>query len=102
MLEVVPRPQLIFYCFTPCAGLSISNQKLKVQVLLITGGKDWFLKFPRIEEYVTSGVVQEYASDLEIKFFADGTHLIQVREQIPGQVNEPSSSVSSIRWLVKN
>lgn len=42
---------------------------------------------------MTSGVVQEHASDLEIKFSADGTHLIQDRKRFPGPVNELVISV---------
>lgn len=50
------------------------------------GGKDYFLKFPGIEEYIKSGQVKDYVNDLEIKFLADGNHFIQ--EQFPDQVNQ--------------
>lgn len=50
------------------------------------GGKDYFLKFPGIEEYMKSGKMREYVGDLEVKMLADGTHFMQ--EQLPVQVNQ--------------
>ncbi|TXG47353.1 hypothetical protein EZV62_026647 [Acer yangbiense] len=65
---------------------TITNPKVEVPVLLIMGGKDYFLKFPGIEEYIKSGQVKDSVNDLEIKFLADGNHFIQ--EQFPDQVNQ--------------
>ncbi|KAH7545968.1 uncharacterized protein LOC107424812 [Ziziphus jujuba] len=64
----------------------ITNLKIEAPVLLVMGGKDYFLKFPGIEEYVKSGKMREYVGDLEVKFLADGTHFMQ--EQLPEQVNQ--------------
>jgi len=50
------------------------------------GGQDYFLKFPGIEDYLTSGKVRESMSDLEIKTLPEGTHFVQ--EQFPDQVNQ--------------
>ncbi|XP_043722447.1 bifunctional epoxide hydrolase 2-like [Telopea speciosissima] len=65
---------------------TITYPKVEVPVLLIMGGKDYFLKFPGINDYISSGKVNEYVPDLEITFLPEGTHFIQ--EQFPEQVNE--------------
>ncbi|KAF8411172.1 hypothetical protein HHK36_003715 [Tetracentron sinense] len=66
--------------------VTITNPKVEVPTLLIMGGKDYILKFPGIEDYITSGKVKEYVPDLEIVFLPEGTHFIQ--EQFPDQVNQ--------------
>ncbi|XVF27669.1 hypothetical protein REPUB_Repub14bG0128600 [Reevesia pubescens] len=74
----------------PYTGLreefTIENPKVEVPVLLIVGGKDYFLNFPGIEDYITSRKVRDYVSDLEIEFLPDGTHFMQ--EQFPDKVNQ--------------
>nr|DAD22948.1 TPA_asm: hypothetical protein HUJ06_024411 [Nelumbo nucifera] len=66
--------------------ITITDPKVEVPTLLIMGGKDYILKFPGLEEYITSGKVKDHVPDLEIKFFPEGTHFIQ--EQFPDQVNQ--------------
>ncbi|XP_010245307.1 PREDICTED: bifunctional epoxide hydrolase 2-like isoform X2 [Nelumbo nucifera] len=65
--------------------LSITDPKVEVPALLIMGEKDYVLKFPEMEEYIKSGKVKDYVTDLEITLMPEGTHFIQ--EQIPEQVN---------------
>lgn len=65
---------------------TIRNPKVQAPVLLVMGGQDYFLKFPGIEDYLTSGKVRERMSDLEIKTLPEGTHFVQ--EQFPDQVNQ--------------
>ncbi|KAJ6767129.1 BIFUNCTIONAL EPOXIDE HYDROLASE 2-LIKE [Salix purpurea] len=65
---------------------TIRNPVVKAPVLLIIGGQDYFLKFPGIEDYLTSGKVREYMSDLQIKTLPEGSHFVQ--EQFPDQVNQ--------------
>ncbi|KAJ6367700.1 hypothetical protein OIU78_000290 [Salix suchowensis] len=65
---------------------TIRNPEVKAPVLLIIGGQDYFLKFPGIENYLTSGKVREYMSDLQIKTLPEGSHFVQ--EQFPDQVNQ--------------
>ncbi|XP_031250818.1 bifunctional epoxide hydrolase 2-like [Pistacia vera] len=65
---------------------TVNNPKVEVPVLLIMGGKDYFIKFPGIEDYITSGEVNKYMDNLETRFVPDGNHFIQ--EQLPDQVNE--------------
>ncbi|KAK6264755.1 Alpha/beta hydrolase fold-1 - like 10 [Theobroma cacao] len=65
---------------------TIENPKVEVPVLLIVGGKDYFLKFPGIEDYITSEKVRDYVAELEIEFLPEGTHFMQ--EQFPDKVNQ--------------
>ncbi|KAM6550284.1 hypothetical protein CsatB_000092 [Cannabis sativa] len=65
----------------------ISNPRIEVPGMLIMGGKDYFLKFPGIEEHVKSEKLKDYhVGGLEIKFLEDGTHFMQ--EQFPNKVNQ--------------
>ncbi|KAK3002954.1 hypothetical protein RJ639_019757 [Escallonia herrerae] len=70
----------------PHGEITTTNPKLQVPVLLIMGGKDYFLKFPGIEDYITSGKVKECMPDMEMQLLPSGTHFIQ--EQLPEQVNQ--------------
>ncbi|KAK3018863.1 hypothetical protein RJ639_004428, partial [Escallonia herrerae] len=63
-----------------------NHPKLQVPVLLIMGGKDYFLKFPGIEDYITSGKVKECMPDMEMQLLPSGTHFIQ--EQLPEQMGK--------------
>lgn len=65
--------------------LGISNPKVEVPVLLIIGGKDYFLKFPGIEDYLKIEKMREFMTDLEVVDLAEGTHFMQ--EQFPAQLN---------------
>ncbi|KAJ6828606.1 putative AB hydrolase superfamily protein YfhM [Iris pallida] len=65
---------------------SITNPKVEVPTLLIMGEKDYFLKFPFMEDYIRSGKVMEYVPDLETIFLSEGCHFVQ--EQLPEQVNQ--------------
>ncbi|KAI4299358.1 hypothetical protein L6164_032825 [Bauhinia variegata] len=59
---------------------------VKVPAFLIMGGKDYFLKFPEVEDFIKSGKVKEFTPNLEITFIPEGTHFVQ--EQFPEQVNQ--------------
>ncbi|XP_054803894.1 uncharacterized protein LOC129307058 [Prosopis cineraria] len=59
---------------------------VKVPALVIFGEKDYFLKFPGIEDLIKSGKAKEYAPNLEMTFIPEGTHFVQ--EQFPEQVNQ--------------
>ncbi|OVA13216.1 Alpha/beta hydrolase fold-1 [Macleaya cordata] len=65
---------------------AVTNPKVQVPAMLIMGGKDYVLKFPGMEEYITSGKVKEFVPNLEITFLPEGTHFVQ--EQSPDQVNQ--------------
>ncbi|XP_043687341.1 bifunctional epoxide hydrolase 2-like [Telopea speciosissima] len=66
--------------------LSLTDTRVQVPALLIMGGKDYVLKFPRLEDYIRSGKVKDHVPDLEITFLPEGTHFVQ--EQFPDQVNQ--------------
>lgn len=55
-------------------------------MLLIMGEKDYFFKFPGVEDYIRNGKAKSYVPDLEISFLPEGTHFAQ--EQFPEQVNQ--------------
>ncbi|EXB82800.1 Epoxide hydrolase 2 [Morus notabilis] len=52
------------------------------------GEKDFFLKFPGIEDYVRSEKMKKYVPDLKVKFLSNGTHFMQ--EQFPEHLSTPS------------
>ncbi|CAN6706571.1 unnamed protein product [Malus baccata var. baccata] len=66
-------------------GLS-SDPKVPAPSLLIMGEKDYFLKFPGVEDYLRTGAVKHFVPDLDIAYIAEGSHF--VHEQFPDQVNQ--------------
>ncbi|XP_050370346.1 uncharacterized protein LOC126788400 [Argentina anserina] len=67
-------------------NMGITELLVKVPVLVIIAEKDYFLKFPGIEDSITSGKVKEFTSDLELVYMPEGTHFAQ--EQFPDQFNQ--------------
>ncbi|KAI7736251.1 hypothetical protein M8C21_022701 [Ambrosia artemisiifolia] len=63
----------------------IEDPVIKNPMLLIIGEKDYFLKFPGVEDFIKSGMVKHFASDLEIEYLPEGSHFVQ--EQFPEKVN---------------
>ncbi|KAK6917520.1 Alpha/beta hydrolase fold-1, partial [Dillenia turbinata] len=59
---------------------------LKVPYLYIMGLKDYFLKFPGIEDYIRNGALNHLVPDLETIEIPEGSHFVQ--EQFPDQVNQ--------------
>lgn len=68
------------------AMMEKENPKVEVPAMLVMGEKDYCLKFPGMEEYIRSGVVKQFVSDLEVVFMEEGSHF--VHEQSPEKVNE--------------
>ncbi|XP_028074985.1 bifunctional epoxide hydrolase 2-like [Camellia sinensis] len=62
------------------------NMKVEAPTLLIMGEKDYFLKFPGVEDYIRSGQVKVFVPDLEITYLPEGSHFVQ--EQLPNEVNQ--------------
>ncbi|PIA28352.1 hypothetical protein AQUCO_07100018v1 [Aquilegia coerulea] len=60
--------------------------KILAPVLFIMGGKDYVVKFPEMEEYITSEKAKEYVPDLETVWLPEGSHFVQ--EQFPDKVNQ--------------
>jgi len=63
-----------------------TDRTIQAPCLLIMGTKDYYLKFPGVEDYIKSGTVQSDVPNLEIKFFPEGSHFVQ--EQFPEEVNK--------------
>lgn len=54
--------------------------------LFIMGESDYFLKFPGMEQYITTSMVKQFVPNLDVTFIDGGSHFVQ--EQFPDQVNE--------------
>ncbi|XP_073112637.1 epoxide hydrolase 2 [Elaeis guineensis] len=63
-----------------------SDPKVEVPALVVMGEKDYYLKFPGVEDYIRSGIVKSFVPDLEIIYMPEGSHFVQ--EQFPDQVNQ--------------
>ncbi|KAJ0797839.1 putative soluble epoxide hydrolase [Helianthus annuus] len=63
----------------------IEDPVIKNPMLLIVGEKDYFLKFTGVEDFIKSGMVKQFASDLEVEYLPEGGHFVQ--EQFPEKVN---------------
>ncbi|KAI3800378.1 hypothetical protein L1987_28468 [Smallanthus sonchifolius] len=63
----------------------VEDHVIKNPMLLIVGEKDYFLKFPGVENFIKSGMLKHFASDLEIEYVPEGSHFVQ--EQFPDKVN---------------
>lgn len=66
--------------------VNITDPTVHVQALYIKGEKDYFLKFPGIEDYISSGVLKSLVPNLQIVNLPEGTHFVQ--EQLPDEVNQ--------------
>ncbi|KAJ9535274.1 hypothetical protein OSB04_un001626 [Centaurea solstitialis] len=64
---------------------NIVDQVIKIPMLLIVGGKDYFLKFPGVEDLIKSEEVKRFSPNLEIEWIPEGSHFVQ--EQFPDRVN---------------
>ncbi|XP_027346782.1 uncharacterized protein LOC113858363 [Abrus precatorius] len=65
---------------------NLPDPVVKVPALVIMGGKDYFLKFPGIEDLIKSEKAKEFVPNLEVTFIPEGTHFVQ--EQFPAEVNQ--------------
>nr|GEU81764.1 bifunctional epoxide hydrolase 2-like [Tanacetum cinerariifolium] len=63
----------------------IADQVIKNPMLVILGEKDYFLKFPGVEDFIKSGTVNHFATSLEIQYVPEGSHFVQ--EQFPHKIN---------------
>lgn len=66
--------------------VNITDPTVHVQALYIKGEKDYFLKFPGIEDYISSGVLKSLVPNLQIVNLPEGNHFVQ--EQLPDEVNQ--------------
>ncbi|KAF3634597.1 hypothetical protein T459_05676 [Capsicum annuum] len=65
--------------------LNITDPTVHVPALFIKGEKDYFLKFPGIEDYISGGLLKSLVPNLQIVNLPEGTHFVQ--EQLPDEVN---------------
>nr|XP_043622594.1 epoxide hydrolase A-like [Erigeron canadensis] len=70
---------------SPDEEYNIADPVIRNPMLLIIGLMDYFLKFPGVEDFLKSGMVTQFATDLEIEYVPEGSHFIQ--EQFPDKVN---------------
>ncbi|XP_059292123.1 uncharacterized protein LOC132045541 isoform X3 [Lycium ferocissimum] len=66
--------------------LHITDPTVHVPALFIKGEKDYFLKFPGIEDYISSEGLKSSVPNLEIASLPEGSHFVQ--EQLPDEVNQ--------------
>lgn len=64
----------------------VTNVKVDVPALLIMGEKDYFFKFPGVEDYIRSEQAKMFVSKLDTVYLQEGSHFVQ--EQFPEQVNQ--------------
>ncbi|KOM31071.1 hypothetical protein LR48_Vigan01g062600 [Vigna angularis] len=64
---------------------NLQDSVVRVPALFILGEKDYFLKFPGIEDLTKGEKAREHVPNLEVTFIPEGTHFVQ--EQFPEQVN---------------
>lgn len=55
-------------------------------MFVIIGQKDYILKFPGMEDYMSSEKLKEVAPDHDITYIPEGSHFVQ--EQFPDLVNQ--------------
>lgn len=65
---------------------TITNPKIQAPTLVIMGRKDYFYKFPGVEDYIATEKYNDYVLDSEMTFLPEGSHFIQ--EQFPDEVNQ--------------
>ena len=75
-----------YLCRSAKVETGLSDVKVTVPALLIMGEKDYFLKFPGMENYIRKGVVKNFVPNLETVYIPEGSHF--VHEQIPEKVNQ--------------
>ncbi|KAL0398637.1 UNVERIFIED_CONTAM: Bifunctional epoxide hydrolase 2 [Sesamum radiatum] len=64
----------------------VKNVKVDAPALLIMGEKDYFFKFPGMEDYIRSEQAKMFVSKLDTVYLPEGSHFVQ--EQFPEQVNQ--------------
>ncbi|XP_014508251.1 bifunctional epoxide hydrolase 2 [Vigna radiata var. radiata] len=64
---------------------NLPDKVVRVPALFILGEKDYFLKFPGIEDLTKGEKAREHVPNLEVTSIPEGTHFVQ--EQFPEQVN---------------
>ncbi|XP_051126112.1 uncharacterized protein LOC127248024 [Andrographis paniculata] len=66
--------------------LNVTNLNVDAPALFIIGEKDYFFKFPGMEDYVKNEGSKDFVPKLKTVYIPDGSHFVQ--EQFPEQVNK--------------
>lgn len=64
--------------------VDIKDPRVHVPALFIAGEKDYFLKFPGVQDYISGGL-KSLVPNLQMVNLPEGTHFVQ--EQLPDEVN---------------
>lgn len=65
---------------------NITNLNVDAPALCIMGEKDYFFKFPGMEDYIKKEQAKMFVPKLETVYVPEGSHFVQ--EQFPEQVNQ--------------
>ncbi|XP_051126114.1 uncharacterized protein LOC127248025 [Andrographis paniculata] len=65
---------------------NLTNLNVDSPALFIMGEKDYFFKFPGMEEYIKKEQAKAFVPKLKTVYIPDGSHFVQ--EQFPEQVNK--------------
>ncbi|KAI3456305.1 hypothetical protein Pfo_012968 [Paulownia fortunei] len=65
---------------------NITNVKVEAPALFVMGEKDYFFKFPGMEDYIKGEQAKMFVPKLETIYLPEGSHFVQ--EQFPEQVNQ--------------
>ncbi|KAK6149872.1 hypothetical protein DH2020_017397 [Rehmannia glutinosa] len=65
---------------------NIANVKVECPALFIMGEKDYFFKFPGMEDYIKGEQAKMFVPKMETIYLPEGSHFVQ--EQLPEQVNQ--------------
>lgn len=71
---------------TNAAKPECANPRFEMPMFVIIGQKDYILKFPGMEDYMSSEKLKEVAPDHDITYIPEGSHFVQ--EQFPDLVNQ--------------
>lgn len=64
----------------------IDEVKVDAPSLLIMGEKDYFIKFPQMEDYIRNEQAKKFVPNSKTIYIPEGSHFVQ--EQFPDQVNK--------------
>jgi pimeloyl-ACP methyl ester carboxylesterase len=65
--------------------MEYAKPMFQMPMFVIMGQKDYILKFPALNDYISGQMMKDIAPDLEISYISEGSHFVQ--EQFPDLVN---------------
>ncbi|KAK3139723.1 hypothetical protein QOZ80_5AG0388730 [Eleusine coracana subsp. coracana] len=70
---------------TKPSKVEYATPKFQMPMFVIMGERDYILKFPALNDYISSQKLKDIAPDHEISYISEGSHFVQ--EQFPDLVN---------------